>query len=294
LIFLHSCGKELPINAAELHKKFIYATIREPLGSPDLHNVSEAANRMVEQLSRLSFESIINNKLTFTQNEIEEACPVTVNTPTGYTFFEEVQYYGLTKFYCFAHLSVQEFLAAYYIAYYLSSVDKLKVVHEFVWRNQCLNVFAFYLALTNGQRPSFRNSCLMDITMRLFLKSFLNCFRLFQCFYETGNCDLCHCIEEAKIFNHHQGKSIELSANSLSLSELECITFFLTHSVYKEWAEGINLYRCFIQDHARELAYYIMPWTCRCWYYHYKAVVRWLRRSHIFLIATNKWHCHKL
>jgi len=112
-------------NAAELHKEFIYATIHEHL---DLHNVPEAANRTVKQLSRLSFESIINNKLTFTQNEIEEACPDIVNTPTGYVFLEEVAYYGLTKFYNFAHLLVQEFLAAHYIAYgNLSSTNKLKV-----------------------------------------------------------------------------------------------------------------------------------------------------------------------
>ena len=60
---------------------------------------------------------------------------------------------------------------------------------------------------------------------------------------------MCHCIEEAKTFNYRKNKRIELTDNRfLSLSNLECIAFFLTHSVYKCWDEGINFYRCYIQD----------------------------------------------
>jgi len=64
-IFLYSSyGNGLPKNTAELYKEFIYATICESLGSPDLHNLPEPANRILKQLSRLSFESIINKKYT--------------------------------------------------------------------------------------------------------------------------------------------------------------------------------------------------------------------------------------
>ena len=61
LIILHSYGNGLPNNSAEL---YIYATICEILGSPDLCNLPDPTNRTIEQLSRLSFESIINKKLT--------------------------------------------------------------------------------------------------------------------------------------------------------------------------------------------------------------------------------------
>ena len=121
-------------------------------------------------------------------------------------------------------------------------------------------MLAFYVALTNGQCPSFRkflsNGHGNKIISAKFLDDQLKFFWLFQCFYETGNHDLCHCIEEAETLNCHQGKSIKLSANSLSLVELECITFFLTHTVHKEWADGINLYHCFIQDQGLQILHH--------------------------------------
>ena len=54
-----------------------------------------------------------------------------VNTPNGYILLQEVANYSLTKIYYFAHLSIQELLAAHYVAYHLSSANELKVIHEF-------------------------------------------------------------------------------------------------------------------------------------------------------------------
>ena len=262
LIFLHSYGNGFPRNFAELYKNFVYINICGNLGhsmnsaAPDLNSLPEPASRIIQQTSRLSFESIINRKMTFTQDEIEEACPDMIKVTEaayGYRLLQVEEHYGppgKPKTFKFAHFSIQEFLAAHYIAYHLSSADELKILHEIFWNNHYQNVFAFYVALTNGQHSAFKK-LLSDghdnnIISAKLLDDQLKLFWLFKCFNEAGDHELCRCIEETETFN--QGKSIELSANTLSLAELECITFFLTHTVYKEWAEGINLYRCFIQD----------------------------------------------
>jgi len=267
LAFLYVNGNCLPKNSTELYKKFIYVTVCGNLKKcghsinsaiPDLTNLPEPANKIVKQLSKLSLESINSSKLTFTQDEIKEACPDIIAIPettNGFGLLQAVEHYtltGKTITFNFAHLSIQEFLAAHYIDCHLSPVDVLKTLEKTFWSIHHLNVFVFYVALTNGQHPSFKKflsegQSNNTISVK-FLHDQLKCFRLFQCFYEAGDHELCHCIEEAETFNYKQGKSLELSTNKLLANELECITFFLTHSVYKEWAEGVNLYRCYIED----------------------------------------------
>jgi len=261
LCFLYSHGNDLPNSLTDLYKRFIHTTVSENLATithfssntiPDLNNLPEPANRIVEQLSRLSFESINSNKYIFTQDEIDEACPdiaATLKGTNGHGLLQAVENLAEeTKIFNFAPL-IQEFLAAHYIAHHLSHAEELKTLEENFWSNHHLNVFVFYVALTNGQHSAFKkllsdghNDSIISVK---FLEDPLKCFYLFRYFYEAGDHEMCRCIEETEMFNHKQGKGIELSINTLSV---EYVTFFLTHSVYKEWSEGINFYRCFIQD----------------------------------------------
>ena len=268
LSFLCLNGNSLPKSSTDLYKKFIYVTICGNLRKnghsmnssvPDLDSLPEPANTIVKQLSKWSLQSIDNNKLIFTQDEIEEACTDIIAIPeaaTAFDLLQAVEHYdlvGKTKTFNFAHLSIQEFLAAHYIAHHLSHAEELKTLEENFRSIHHLNVFVFYVALTNGQHPAFKKFLCGGhgstiIISESFLEDHLKCFRLYQCFYEAGDHELCRCIEEAETFNYKQSKCVELSTNKLLVNELECVVFFLTHSVYKEWPEGVNLYRCYIQD----------------------------------------------
>ena len=86
--------------------------------------------------------------------------------------------------------------------------------------------------------------------MNRFLEDKVKCFRLFRCFYEAGDKEMCKYIERAK------SKSITFNTSlyawtqytRLLLSDVMCLTLFLTYSSHKEWKE-LDLRQCYIQDH---------------------------------------------
>ena len=125
------------------------------------------------------------------------------------------------------------------------------------------NMFTIYVALTKGQRPSFKQFLKPSLSERFrcfllgekftisnrFLDDCLKCLRLFRCFFEAGDKDIYTSIENAAIF---QSKEIDLRYTTLSPSDVECISIFLAYSSHKEWKE-LNLTSCFIQDHGIQI-----------------------------------------
>ena len=162
----------------------------------------------------------------------------------------------------FLHFTIQEFLAAHYVAS-LSPSYELKILKEKFWDDIYFNMFTIYVALTKGQRPSFKQFLKPSLSERFkcfllgekitisnrFLDDCLKCLRLFRCFFEAGDKDICTSIENAAIFH---SKEIDLRYTTLSPSDVECISIFLAYSSYKEWKE-LNLTSCFIQDHGIQI-----------------------------------------
>ena len=272
LLFLYKQGISLSNNSTELYNHFICLTICRHLAKygyaldntiTDLTNLPDPCNRIIQQLSELSLENINNKKLIFTLDEIKVACPDIMVVPgaiNGFGLLQAVQHFGLTgktMTFNFLHLSVQEFLAAYRILY-LTPSDELKILKEKFWSETHSNVFAMYVTLTKGQRPSFQQFIMPSLGQRIkrifkgqeyeisneFLDTYLKCLHLFRCFFEAGNKEIFRCIEKAKIFDT---KIITLWNIKLSPSYVECLTVFLTCSSHKQWEE-LNLCGCYIQD----------------------------------------------
>ena len=121
-------------------------------------------------------------------------------------------------------------------------------------------MFAIYIALTKGQRSSFKQFIKPSLGQRL--KSFLTgtqvanrfvddqvkCFRLFRCFFEAGDKDVCRSIENAAIFNSKRIIIQNSSITTLSASDIVCLAIFLTYSSHKEW-NLLDLNCCYIQNH---------------------------------------------
>ena len=117
-------------------------------------------------------------------------------------------------------------------------------------------MFAIYITLTKGQRPSFKKFIKPPLGQRL--KGFLTnseisnqifedkvkCIRLLRCFFEAGDNEIYRYIENNKFPN----KEIKISNVRLSPIDMECVTAFLTSSSYKKW-EYLSLCECCIQDY---------------------------------------------
>ena len=274
LLFLYKQGISLPNNSTELYNHFIRLTVCRHLakyGHPldntitDLTKLPDPYNKIIQQLSKFSLEALNNNRLAFTFDEIKAACPDIAVIPeaiNGFGLLQAIQHFGLngiTITFNFLHFSIQEFLAARHVAS-LSPRDELKILKEKFWSDIHFNMFAIYITLTKGQRPSFKQFIKRSISWGEWITGFLTgqgaqvadeflddkvkCFHLFRCFFEAGDNEICRSIENAKTFN---SKIIELIGTRLSPSDVECLTVFLTCSSHKEW-KWLQLYYCYIQD----------------------------------------------
>ena len=112
-------------------------------------------------------------------------------------------------------------------------------------------MFTMYVALTQGQRPSFKQflcdgNKLIAISDK-FLSNQLQCLWLYSSFYEAGDIGVCKAIEQSPTFS---SKKINLSSTctTLTAGDVEHVAVFLTSSFHKEWAE-VCLSNCYIQDH---------------------------------------------
>ena len=274
LLYLFKLGISLPKNSTELYHHFICSTISRhlsKLGNPLTHNITdltalpEPYNRIIQQLSKLSLEALNNNKLVFTLNEITAACPDIVAIPggiNGFGLLQAVQHFGLHAKMAtlhFIHFTVQEFLAAHYISH-LPPNKELKVIKANFWSDIHFNMFSIYVSLTKGQRSSFKTFLCGGFFQKFlsggnaifhkFLKDQLKCFHLYRCFNEADNHTMCNIIQQAGIF---KSKAISLTGTTVTTSDMECLSLFLTSS-FKKW-EILNLIDCHIQDKGLNILY---------------------------------------
>ena len=264
LTYLYKQGFSLPKNSAELYNYFICLTIcRYHLAKHGHHlhgnitkltDLPEPYNKIIQQLSKLSLKALNNDKLIFTFEEIKASCPDMTAIPgaiNGFGLLQAVEHFGFTgktTTINFLHFSIQEYLAAHHIAN-LPADEELKIIEEKFWSDIHFNMFSIYVSLTKGQRPSFKHF-LCDGNKAIaisdkFLSNPLQCLRLYRCFHEAGDVDICKTIERSVTFSD---KEIDLSSTRLTASDVECVTVFLTSSFHKEWVR-LNLTLCFIQDH---------------------------------------------
>ena len=269
LVYLYKQGIPLPQNSAQLYNYFICLTICRHLRKhahhlqgniteltklPNLTDLPEPYNKIIQQLSKLSLEALNDDKLIFTLDEIKAACPDITAIPgaiKGFGLLQAVEHFGLTgttTTFNFLHFSIQEYLAAHHITN-LPADEELRIIKQKFWSKLHFNMFAIYISLTKGQRRSFKHFlCGGNKAMAIsdeFLNDQLQCFQLYHCFHEAGDDDNCKIIERSVKFSD---KKINLTNTRLTASDVENVTVFLTSSSHKEWV-GLNLIGCYIQDH---------------------------------------------
>jgi len=258
LLFLFKQQATLPTRSSGLYNLFICLTICRHLAKSgknledeftDINDLPQPYTDIVKQFSKFAFNSLNQNQLVFSLDEIKKHCPVIVDYPNGFGLIQAVEYVGLmtkTRSFNFAHFSVQEFLAAHYITT-VSADEELSILEEFFWSDMHYNTFNFYVALTSGQRSSFKHFLRSgNDTVTIddkFLKDKLQRLRLYRIFHEAGDISTCKTIE-----GKYTDKIIGLRGTTLSPNSLEDLATLLTCSSCKHWLE-LDLNSCYIQDY---------------------------------------------
>ena len=112
-----------------------------------------------------------------------------------------------------------------------------------------------YISLTKGQRSAFKRFLSgeneLTTVANKFLDDPLRCLRLYRCFKEANDKTMCNTIEGAKAFDD---KIIDLWGNKITISDIKCISLFLTSSFNKKW-KRLNLNYQYIQDKGLKILY---------------------------------------
>ena len=157
----------------------------------DLKHLPKPYDEIFYYLSALAYKALTENKLTFTIEEIRKACPVSTNSDDDKVERAITDGLGLmqtTRFFTdigantesssnFAHYSVQELLAAWYIAFShhshfqklpltcniqkgiqncMQTLFQLKVLSTNFWEGKFINMWSFYIGLTGGKDFAFK------------------------------------------------------------------------------------------------------------------------------------------
>jgi len=254
LLFLVKNGHPLPKSSTELCSHFICLTICRHIakyGQPltntitDLNSLPEPYSKIVQQLAKLSLDALNSNRLVFTSDEIKRISPdilTTSRTINGFGLMQAVQHFGLTgktMTFNFLHVTIQEYLAAYYVITYLKPNEELNLLQDKFWNSLHANMFFIYVTLTKGQRPSFKCFLSGGDGKTIISNEFLGCplkrLRLFRCFHEAGDERMYKSIEQAAIFDEKV-----VFGTILSATDIGCVSLFLTSSSHKQW-ERLNL-----------------------------------------------------
>ena len=223
--------------------------------------------KIIQQLAFLSYKALNKNQLIFTLDEVKAVCPQIDKIPGAINCFgllQVVQYPGIMKMttmLSFVHLSLQEFLAAYHITY-LPYNEELFALKEKFMSDVHANMFTMYVGITKGRRPAFRQylkyhtvevSLLEKCTAAFkqffgfsepvvetsslcistkILENRYMCLRLFKCFHEAGNKDMCSRLIRAGCFSDNLDKD-KVDIETLTPCDVECLGLVLTSK--QEW-----------------------------------------------------------
>ena len=248
---------QLPKTLTKLYKKFIVETINRHVEikqipaeiAVQLSSLPSPINNIFSKLCKLAYDKLKQNppKLTFSSSELPEDYLGLMTSFAEYGYGK--------KTYQFLHLSIQEFLAAWWITKYEMTEELFKDHFDNEDFRLCLR---FVAGLTHLEHTSYRQYFNKPIDLQckrvpLFGSHamYLSWFRqnlevvttrhldphtidifydkfdvlLLQLLYESQNITLCHILAQSMI-----NQSLCLCHLNLSLFDILCLSYFLNNS----------------------------------------------------------------
>ena len=250
----------LPNTQTEMYEKFILMTITRFTKKSNksfsgkcltFSDLPEPYNEAFNELLHLAYNALTKDQIVFSLNdEILQACPILKSGKYGGLGLLKVTEYVSNVSFHFLHFSIQESLAAYYIASQSSSFQ-VQLLRDTFWDIHYFNTWIMYVGMTGGKKIAWKhfisgNRFMLSTKVfksskisKRYLNDKIKSLHLFQCFAEIGNKELV-----GKVF---KDKIIDLSNQTLLPRDINTICFFLLRSVNKYWIK-LDLSNCNIGD----------------------------------------------
>ena len=231
IVHLFKCDKKLPTTQYGIFSELILTCIyrhctkyydHKNLSIDSLDQLPEEIKKPFLYICEIAYNGVMNNEVTFTN------LPQDFNTISLLNGFESLLVRGKKMYYNFIHLSIQEFLAAHYIATQLAATKQASTFNNLFGKSRFSTVFQIYAAITKLQTTGIRDivarvakSCAVEHPKdedKTLLVALLNCL------YEAHDSSLCTTVAEH--LNH------ELTLHDVSLNPGEClsVSYFFSHT----------------------------------------------------------------
>ena len=240
---LYGIFSSLVLNCIKRHLKL--RTQYKDVSIQSLDQLPECAKKPFSILCRLAYDGVMEDKIIFT------SLPADVNTLSLLQGVESFIGREKAVSHNFIHLSIQELLAAYYIATQLPASEQVLKFNELFDKSRFSAVFRFYAAITNLKTLGIKDVVVNVVkTYNSKIQNYPFCSEgqtlmasLLNCLYEAQDPSLCECV--AQQLRHR----LNLGGATLTPSDCLCIGYFLAHVCKMAVGEfTVNISRCSIGD----------------------------------------------
>ena len=240
---LYGIFSSLVLNCIKRHLKL--RTQYKDVSIESLDQLPEFAKKPFSVLCRLAYDGVMEDKIIFT------SLPIDFNTLSLLQGVESFIGREKAVSHNFIHLSMQELLAAWYIATQLPASEQVSEFNELFDKSRFSAVFRFYAAITKLKTPGIKdvvvnvvktyNSKIQDYSIQMEGRALV--VSLLNCLYEAQDPSLCESV--AQQLQHR----LDLSTTTLTPSDCLCIGYFLAHVCKMAAGEfKVNLRSCSIGD----------------------------------------------
>ena len=270
-------GGHLPTTLTQLYHNFILQTIRRHVKRHDanprtLGSLSSLPSQLVkpfQEMCQIAYTNLTNTRMTFSSHQLhqlslsEAVKEDYLGLMTAFTEYDEEKYQ-------FLHLSIQEFLAAWWIAKHEEKTEEVFKTHfdddhfrmclRFVaglthlehenyqqYFNKQLNLQCKRNPLSVGIGSSFfhQNTDIEQCEYSFFIVDDSDTFPTFliQLLYESQNTTLCQLL--AQSFNNHE--LCLRGVRSISLFDWLCLSYFMNNSIWNH----LHLWDVHVYDQQR-------------------------------------------
>ena len=238
---LYGIFSSLVLNCMQRHLKL--RTQYKDVSIESLDQLPEVAKKPFSVLCQLAYDGVMEGKIIF------PSLPADVNTLSLLQGVESFIGREKAVSHNFIHLSIQELLAAWYIATQLPASEQVSKFNELFHTSRFSAIFKYYSAITKLKTPGIK-----DVVINVVKKysgdqysipkeDKVLMLSLLHCLYETKDSSLCESVAQ------HLQHGLNLSSTTLTPSDCLCIGYFLAHVC--KMAAGkfkVNLGSCSMGD----------------------------------------------
>ena len=228
---LYGIFSSLVLNCMQRHLKL--RTQYKDVSIESLDQLPEVTKKPFSVLCQLAYDGVMEGIIIFT------SLPADFNTLSLLQGVESFIGREKAVSHNFIHSSIQELLAAWYIATQLPASEQVSKFNELFHTSRFSAIFQYYSAITKLKTPGIK-----DVVIRVANERNKTLFlSLFHCLYEAQDSSLCESV--AQQLQH----GLDLSGTTLTPSDCLCIGYFLAHVCkMAAWEFKVNLEDCSIGD----------------------------------------------